>query len=217
MAQKAWILPVETVSHHSLHPPRVTRPEPIPRSHDPRPTRSHPIVQRRQAHRRMNRHPICSPLLFLALMPRNFLSLVRQTTTPLIMPRTTTTPILRTTLVAQAVTALVLAPEQNHTITYVIYHDHLRMIKRRPPPAALTVVARATFPTQSHMTICVILHARASRNQDKRLLRSHVTRSRRLRTGLKTTRGLDLPLHIPKAAHAMRSHCEVKQDISRSP
>lgn len=115
-------------------------------------------------------------------MPKNFPSLVHQTTEPLTMPHTIITLISSLTLkspVAQAATALaVLAPEQPHMIIYVIYHDHLHLIERRRLPralAALTVVARA-FPVQSHMTICGILHSiRASRNQDKRLLQSHTT------------------------------------------
>lgn len=183
MAQKAWILPVETVSHHYLRPLRVAQPKTLPRSYDHKPTHSRPVIQSHQAHRRVSRHPIrAPPLPFLALMPKNFPSLVRQTTKPLSIPHTTITPISSPTtksLVAQAAMALAVpAPEQIHTITYVIYHDRVHLIERRLLPralAALTVVARA-FPAQSHMTICGIFHSiRASRNQDKRLFQSHAT------------------------------------------
>lgn len=182
MAQKAWILPVETASHRYLRPLRAAQPKTHPRSHDHQPMHNHrPVIRSHQAHRRVSRHPIRSlPLPFPALTPKNFPSLVRQTIEPLTMPHTIITLISSLTLeshVAQAAMVLaVLAPEQPHMITYVIYHDHL--IERRLLPralAAVTVVARA-FLAQSHMTICGILHSiRASRNQDKRLLQSHTT------------------------------------------
>jgi hypothetical protein len=218
------------VPHHSIHRRRLAQPEALPRIPNPK---NHLVAQHRQVHGRVSRQrPIRSlpRLLPLALAPPELLNLVHRTTRPPAMPHMTIIPVQNLTLLSLPAQVVVAAPMEvepdprNHTTIYVTHHDHLHLVKRHPQAlTAFIPVVRATpHPTPNHMRTCMTVHATRT-SQNKCLLRPHMARSRRLRSGLKTTalpRRPDLPLILLKATHAvsgMQNHGEVDQTNSRSP